>query len=237
MRIILASSFNCNEKDGKGVRFPIPLTNTNSYLSNLKNYISKYDSVVVVANNPISYEITDMYANFLFASLDLSDLKFKNKTILDNRNKKNAKTIIENANLIFLSGGKLECQLDFFAEIGLRELIKNHNGLIIGGSAGAMNLCNYACNFPEALDEVNSKQREYFLKGLGFHNELLIPHFDGKKYDSDEVDVLNKFILPLSQEREFIAFDDDSYIVVNNGEAEYFGSFYKIKDGKIRKQK
>lgn len=102
-----------------------------------------------------------------FQSLEMTGLRFKEKIILDNRNKKDYKTILENADLIFLSGGKLICQLEFFREISLKEFIKDYSGLIIGASAGAMTLCNYMTNFPEYLHEIdNRKTEDYIIEGL-----------------------------------------------------------------------
>jgi peptidase E len=235
MKIILASSFNNNEKDENGVRYPVAMPK--SFVSNIKKHIYKFDNVVVVANDPNSFMITEMYANLIFDSLELSKLLFKNKIILDNRNKTKAKQIIETADLIFLCGGEIVCQLEFFKEIGLKKLLKNSNALCIGGSAGAMNLCDTVFNFPETQEEVdNRKDCEYFLNGLGFFDKIIIPHFEygeTNKYSKSDLDVFNEYILPLSKGREFLAYGDDSYIILDNNKVNYIGKFYKIKDGTI----
>jgi len=243
MVIILASSWNASKKDRKGAWYPVKIPDTNSFVSNLKKYIPKYDSAVFVANDPNACEQTESYANCVFQALQMTDLIFKKTAILDNRNKRKAKKIIENADLVILAGGRVHCQLKFFEEIGLKELVKNHRGLVLAGSASAMNLCSRTFNFPEEKDEVDDREGEqFFMKGLGFHNEVLIPHFDAEeeKYtraENLEFDVTKEVILPLSYGREFIAFGDDSYILLSNDQKYYFGKFYRIADEKITERK
>ena len=243
MAIILASSFNSSKRDKKGVRYPVAIPNTNSFVTNLKKYISNYSLAVFVANNPDTHETTDFYGNGIFKSLEMTGLVFEKTIILDGRNAQKAKRIIEKAGLVILAGGRIRCQLDFFDQIGLRELIKNHKGLVWGASAGAMNLCERVFNFPEEKDEVDDREGEqFFEKGLGFHNEILIPHFDGENetYAGGEnlgFDLMKEIIMPLSYGREFVAFDDNSYIVLDNDRKYYFGKFYRIANEKITERK
>lgn len=117
MNLILASSLNNSKKDELGNWYAIALPNKYQFLPNIKKYISKYESVVFVANDPSDYEVTDEYANLFFSFIDLSNLKFDKKIILDNRNKDKAKEIIENADLIFLSGDSVYNQQAFLKKL------------------------------------------------------------------------------------------------------------------------
>jgi|GEM_PF-1037613 len=235
--IILASSFNSSARDENDNQISHVIPDFNNFLSNIKKYTPSFNRVVIVANDPTAFEINDMRGGLLFKSLEMSGLKFKQQIILDDRNKKDATAIINGADVIFLSGGKLGCQLEFFAEIGLRDIMKNHKGLFIGGSAGAMNLCETVFEYPEFPEDIDNRTEEkYFIKGLGFHNEILIPHFDIDTMTlghTEGIDVVKDYILPKSHGREFIAFPDDSYILLDGGRANYFGTFYKVKDGSI----
>ena len=239
MAIILASSFNCTKKcRNSDKRRAIPITDVNAYLTNIKKFVQKYDNFVLIANDPSDCEMNDYRFGLVCQSLEMSGLIFKNKTFLDNRNKRKAKEIISNADLIFLQGGCLPCQLEFFARIGLKKLIQQHNGLIVGSSAGAMNLCQTVFNYPEVAEEIDDRQgNEFFLRGLGFYNQIFVPHFDGKKKRycacTTDFDPLRDYILPLSHGREFIACNDGAYILLDGGAAQYFGDFYLIKDGSI----
>jgi len=233
---ILASGLHYYIKDEAEKRYPIPLEDREGILTNIKKHVPKLDSIVYIGNNPANYERSDERGLCLFESFDMAGMKFKTKTILDNRTKKRAKKIIEKADLIILAGGKIICQMDFFKEIGLRELLENHEGLVIGTSAGAMNLCVDVLNFPEEADDMG---QPLWAKGLGFYDVILIPHFDGetKTYQlpCEEVNVVNDYILPASVEKELIGQPDDSYILVDRDGVKFFGMHYIIKNKKVTK--
>ncbi|PID84304.1 hypothetical protein CSB09_01640 [Candidatus Gracilibacteria bacterium] len=238
--IILAGDFGTSGVNEKRERFVIPLTNKNFYLSQIQKYITGYNRVVFIANDPANFEMNNERSYMHFQSLEMTGLRFKEKIILDNRNKKDYKTILENADLIFLSGGKLICQLEFFREISLKEFIKDYSGLIIGASAGAMTLCNYMTNFPEYLHEIdNRKTEDYIIEGLGLNDDIIIPHFDGKSfgktYLNEGIDYMNDYILPLSVGRTLLGIPDGSYILLHDGKKEYFGDFFLIENKKITK--
>ncbi len=238
--IILAGDFGTSGVNEKRERFVIPLTNKNFYLSQIQKYITWYNRVVFIANDPANFEMNNERSYMHFQSLEMTGLRFKEKIILDNRNKKDYKTILENADLIFLSGGKLICQLEFFREISLKEFIKDYSGLIIGASAGAMTLCNYMTNFPEYLHEIdNRKTEDYIIEGLWLNDDIIIPHFDGKSfwktYLNEWIDYMNDYILPLSVGRTLLGIPDGSYILLHDGKKEYFWDFFLIENKKITK--
>lgn len=217
MKIIFASSFNNIAKDKNGNKYAVPMSDNNLFLTNLRKYTPKLDCVVMVANDPTSFEITDFYADLLFQSLKLSGLDFKSKIVFDNRNTNLAKEIFSNADLIFLSGGKVDVQNKFFNEVEMGSLLRTNTGLIVGGSAGAMNLCEKVLCFPS------------FIKGIGFWDKIIVPHFDGenKIYKRDGNDEYNN-LMDLSKDRELIGIDEYSYLLLIDNEVKPFGSVYRI---------
>lgn len=217
MKIILASSFNNIAKDENGKKYAVAIPDVNHFLTNLRKYTSKFDCVVMVANDPTDFETTDFYASLLFRSLKLSGLDFKTKIIFDNRNKDRAKEIFANANLIFLSGGKVSVQNAFFKNIEMGKLLQTSTGLIVGGSAGAMNLCETVLCFP------------YFIKGIGFWDKVIVPHFDGvnKFYKRDGNNEYSN-LMGLSIDRELIGIDEYSYLLLIDKEVKPFGNIYRI---------
>ena len=239
LTLILASSFNSSIKDSQGNRHPTWLPDNNLYLSNIKKHTPKLDHVLCIANDPLDHEITDERCNILFKSLKQSGLVFKKQTILDSRNQNLATDLISTADLIFLCGGKLECQLDFFNQINLKTLLNNRitPTLIVGGSAGAMNLCTQSFNFPESSADLTSATT--LLNGLGFYHGLIVPHFDGERkiYDYESDIDITSYILKQSHYTPLLAFNDDSYILIHKGIPTYHGVFYQIKDGKITRLK
>ena len=220
MKIILASSFNNIAKDKDGKKYAAVMPDNNLFLTNLLKNTPGFDSVVVVASDPAGFEITDFYANLLFQSLRLSGLVFKTETVFDNRNKDQANEIFANADLIFLAGGRVDVQNEFFKKVEIKKLLQNSSALIVGGSAGAMNLCETALSFP------------YFIKGLGFCDKLIVPHFDGvnKSYKRDNKDEYDSLMI-LSRDRELIGIDENSYLLVVDKDIKPFGNIFRIKNG------
>ncbi len=217
MKIILASSFNNIAKDESGKKYAVPMSDDNLFLTNLRKYTPKLDCVVMVANDPTDFKTTDFYADLLFQSLKLSGLDFKTKVVFDYRNKDHAQEIFSNANLIFLSGGKVDVQNEFFKNVEMAKLLKTSSGLIVGGSAGAMNLCETVLCFPN------------FITGIGLWNKIIIPHFDGvnKLYKRDDIDEYDN-LMDLSIGRELIGIDENSYLLIIDNEVTSFGNIYRV---------
>lgn len=220
MKIILASSFNNIAKDENGKKYAVAIPDDNLFLTNLRKNTSKFDSIVMVASDPVDFETTDFYTNLLFQSLKLSGLDFKTETIFDNRNKDQADEIFANADLIFLAGGRVDVQNEFFKNVEMEKLLQSSAGLIVGGSAGAMNLCETVLSFP------------HFIKGLGFYDQLIVPHFDGvnKSYERDNKDEYDN-LMALSANRELIGIDENSYLLLVGKDIKPFGNVFRIKNG------
>jgi len=233
----LTSYLKTHIKDEQNNRISIPLDNENNILTNIKKYLNGNKRIVYVANHPGFLEENDIKAKTTFESFDKTGIFFEEKFILDNRNKEKAQEIISKANLVILNGGKCLCQNNFFKEINLKDIFANFNGLVIGISAGTMNLCETIANFPEDLIDLEEPR---WLKGLGFCKHIIIPHFDGetKTYQSshNEINILDDYIYPLSNEKEFIALPNGSYILIdNNKNLSFWGNVYKISNSIVTK--
>ena len=232
MNIILSSILDYYVKDENGNKIAITLKNSNQILDNIKKYASPFNKVVFVANWPIAHEENDIRTATFIESFKLAGLHFKENILLDDRNMQNANKILKGANLIILYGGKCLCQIDFLKEINFKQQIQNFTGLIIGISAGAMNLCRTVFNFPEEEQFLDEPR---VFDGLNYYNEIIIPHFDGKhcKYQFDlDIDVVNDYILPYSNENKLIGIPNDSYIFIKNDKITFFGNIYTIYKGK-----
>lgn len=232
---ILASDLHTHNKDENGVRHPIKLENSNKLLDNIKKNLPHKNSFVFIANNPNTFEQNDTSAEIRFKSFAMSGFKFKEMVVLDNRNAKDAKSIIENASLIILMGGKIIRQMKFFKQIKLKKLLRNYNGIVIGLSAGTMNQCKHVLNFPEELADLG---QPLVTKGLGFFDEYIIPHCDGKTYlyEYEGIKVLEDYALPFSFKHDILAIPDGSYILFNRGGYKMHGDCYLLRKGEIYKK-
>ena len=236
MTVILTSILATHYYDGDGVKCPQPLPDDNGILTEIKKYVKTCSRVVYVVNDPNDTEHNDVSAPPVFEGLRLSGLDFSQKIILDSRNAANAEEEILGADLIILAGGKILCQRDFFRSIKLAGILKRYNGLVIGISAGSMNLCKTVANFPEEISDLGGP---LWTDGLGFYDGIIIPHFDGaaKSYQipCDEIDVVGDYILPMSKGKKFIGIPNLSYILIDGAATSMHGVMYSISDGNVER--
>ena len=57
-----------------------------------------------------------------------------------------AKEFVENSNMVMLMGGNPILQQELYLSKGLAPILKNYHGVILGFSAGAMNMSKYILN-------------------------------------------------------------------------------------------
>ena len=233
--VILASSLGLWDYDELGNRIPKKFSNINGLLDVFRKYIKKYDNFLYVASLEDSIEITDMYAKNTFKAFDLT-LPFKNYEVLDIRTEKNTLELIEKADFIYLCGGHVPTQNNFFNKINLKDIIKKTDALIVGVSAGSMNCAKVVYCPPELDEEALNKSFKKYYDGLGLTDINIIPHYSddrysiigGKRYIED-------IVLPDSYNTTLYAISDGDYILVDGNKKFLYGNGYKITDGKIIK--
>ena len=234
---ILASSFNnYHEVDEK--KIPNEIDNSNGIVDDIKNNINGNNAIVFIASSPTNIEKTDMYSKSLFESLKLSGITFKKYYVLDNRTLNKIDEYISESDIIFLSGGDTYEEIEFFKKLNLKEKIKDYKGLIIGQSAGAINMASDVFNSPEEMDE----SEPVFFKGLGLTNINVEPHFI---YDTSNFDEALQYqrdaILLESYNRKIYGQCDGSHILIDrDNNVSICGETYLISNGKIsliRKEK
>lgn len=237
MVIFLTSLLRTHYYDDNGRRVPIALYDENGVLTNIRKYLKRAGRLVVVANDPDDAADNDDKIATVNESFRLAGVVFKKSIMLDGRNANNASEIVLGADIVLLSGGKCVCQNRFFDNIKLKNILERYDGIVIGVSAGAMNLCKTVANFPEENSDLDEPR---WLDGMGFATDIVIPHYDGKtesyQFPCDDFDIAKDYILPMSKERDFIGLPNGSYIMIDGGGAKrYCGDVYVIANGKTNK--
>lgn len=236
MVLFLTSSLDTYNKDSNGIRHVHNFGNVNGILDNFKKYISKYDNFVFVASQNADTAQTDMYANLIFQSFQMT-LPFKKYSILDKRTKSQAKKLITEADFIFLCGGHVPSQLKWFEEINLKELMQDTNAVVCGQSAGSMNSADVVYCPPEFEEEVLDKNFDRYREGLGLTDINIYPHWNPQLISEQFLagkNVYNDIMLEDSKKKPFVAFDDGSYILQIDGKKQLFGNGYLFKDGEYK---
>lgn len=234
--LLIASDFTYNTKDENGVRTPCKIPDKNGILTFIDRYTHGRKCLLVIANDPNDYEDNDNVAQVLGQAFAMTNRKFDEVKVLDNRTRDQTETLIKNANLIFMRGGEIIRQLEFLQQINFKELIQTNRGVVISVSAASMCLTKTICNFPEHEKELNQKR---LIDGLGLVDVRLIPHFDGENsaYQgyTDFSNLVQDYILPYSDEYVIDALPNGSFIMYDGNELQFFGPYYQIDKRKIKR--
>ena len=225
-KVFLTSDTRCSEKID-GVRYSRPIDNKNHIIEQIKKYLNKQEKFIMIASSPDDYEKNDSYFKLTFESFNKSGFDFKNGKIIDNRFKGNIKEEILNSDIVFLCGGHTPTEMKYFEEINLREILKEYEGIIIGQSAGSLNLADMVVCAPEYEEEIGTN---YVWKGLGQTNVNIEPHFN-----LEDNDILRKELLKLSLEYPIYAICDGTHIFDNGEVATIYGDAYYISGGNVEK--
>ena len=207
----------------------------NNFVTELRAALKPDNRILFVCSDPNSHDETDLYAIGLMKSLISSGINVSETFVLDGRNKTCAKELVDQADLIFLAGGHVLTQNKFFEEIGLKDLLKGYEGVLMGLSAGSMNSAGTVYAQPELKGEAVDPNYKRFLNGLGLTDISIIPHYQAIKDDIlDGLRIFEDIAYPDSMGRKFYAIPDGTYIYIKDGAEELLGEAYLIEDGKRR---
>ena len=172
-----------------------------------------------------------MYSKLLFEGLKLSGILFNEYFVLDNLKISEVEEYINKSNMIFLSGGDTYIQNEFFKNINLRKKLEKFDGLIIGQSAGAINMSDKVFNSPEKMD---SSEPASF-KGLGLTNINIEPHFvlDDTNFNESEIYQRDAILLESNNRKIYGQCNGSHVLIENNGNATIYGETYIISNGQI----
>lgn len=223
MKVFLTSDIGASVKIN-GVRQVSKLNNTNHFADNLKREIRGNRLMVFVASSP-AYEGTKIYANLTRSSLALDGMEFAEMVILDGANINDCKVLMQKADLVFLAGGDTAVQMAMFEKMNLREHIKLCKGVVVGQSAGALNLAKAVYCSPTP-DETST---EKYWKGLGLTDINIEPHFK-----PENKELIEKILLPDSKTQSFIAITDGSYIIDDGKKQTIYGEAYSFAKGQMK---
>lgn len=155
----------------------------------------------------INEKIPQFKEHFKKVGIEFKDVK----CITPNTNKEDAQEWIINSDFIMLMGGNPFLQKDLIEVKGLSNLIKNYNGVIMGFSAGAMNMSKYIIITP-----CSEEYPEFDVRvGLNLSEISIYPHnnFDGDIFPKevhmgDEVTVASDLNIVAKQYGNFYCLQD-----------------------------
>ena len=214
----------------------IPDTETlnpaNGFVRELKGRLPEETEALFICSDPASTEKTDHFSASLKTTFEAAGFRFSAWRVLDGRNPEQAGTLIRSAGLLILAGGHVPTQNRFFHSVGLKELLKAWDGVIIGISAGSMNSATTVYAQPELPGETADPAFRRFIPGLGLTETMLLPHMNFLRYDTlDGLRIFEDIAFPDSEGRTVWAVPDGSYLFIADGKEELRGEAWRIRDG------
>ncbi len=212
------------------------LNPANGFLEELRSAIDRPCRALFVCADPDTWERTDRFCGDMRRALEHAGFSFAGWQTLDGRNEDSAPTLVRQAGLIILAGGHVPTQNAFFQRIGLRALLGQFDGVLMGISAGSMNCAKTVYAQPELPGEAASKTYRRFLPGLGVTGTMLLPHYQLVKDDVvDGLRVFEDVAYPDSVGRAFYAIPDGSYLLGKDGAETMRGEAFRIADGRLER--
>ena len=186
--------------------------------------ISKRNKFAFVASEfEKIHEKTDKYFHFFLNMFEEADIHFEEAYVIDGRmSADEAQKRVAEADVIWLSGGDTPTQFGYFQKYSLDTVIKQHGGIIIGMSAGSINMaktsiCTLSCG--------HFKQEIY--NGLACVDISVEPHFIRNEVSDELIDLSKKYTI--------YGLCDESFIVCSGETIEFYGEIYKLSLGNIER--
>ena len=206
-------------------------SNQNGFVDRIRGCLPPNPRCLYICSSPDRPDLNCRFGADLFMAFANSGIHFRSYEVLDSRNAHQAPQLVFGSNLIVLAGGHVPTQNAFFQRIGLRQLLQNYTGVVMGISAGSMNSADVVYSQPEEPGE-SAPEFQRFLPGLGLTRAQVLPHYqkckdmwlDGKRLFED-------ITYADSVGHTFYALPDFSYIVDDGRFATLFGEGYRIQNG------
>ena len=201
----------------------------NEVANYFKNDMVLYKNIVFIPANFENMEKVNGYANIDVSWFKEIGINLNGITVLnDTMTKEEMFRSIENADIIFLMGGDTLKQNDFLMKNDLKSIIKTFKKIVIGISAGAINLSNISlCS----KDEEDGVEKTITYEGIGRINYTIEPHFD-----IDNKILLQNELYSLSEKMTIYGLPNNTGVRIINKKFEIlYGDFYKISNNEVEK--
>ena len=192
----------------------------------LQEDITDRKSLAMISSNPLFYEDVGAIER---SWLDQAGIMFDEYHLINYRvQKEDAQTLIQNASVIFLLGGNTIKQNEFLMEYELSDLIKKSRAVVMGASAGAINMsakwiCSKYFGYKVEISSVYN--------GIGLDDFSVLSHFDLE----NNIALVQSELSALSEEINIYASNKDCAVRVKGDKIDVFGNVYLISDSKIQK--
>ncbi|MCR8854127.1 Type 1 glutamine amidotransferase-like domain-containing protein [Lysinibacillus fusiformis] len=192
----------------------------------LEEDIADRKSLAMISSNPLLNEDVGAAER---SWLDQAGIMFEDYHLINYHvQKEDAQAFIQNASAIFLLGGDTLKQNRFLIDYELSNIIKKSTAVVLGASAGAINmsakwLCSKNFGYPV--------EKSSLYDGIGLDNFSVLSHFDLE----NNMELVQDELSSLSEELNIYASNKDCAVRVKGDNADILGNVYLISQSKIQK--
>ena len=207
----------------------------NGLIDRLKRALPPYCRCLYICSSPDRRDLNCTFGADVFQIFAQEGMAFSHYAVLDGDNAYEAKKLVVESDLIVLAGGHVPTQNAFFHKIKLPDLLRDYDGVVLGISAGSMNMASTVYAQPEEPGE-SAPEYQRFIPGLGLTDINILPHHQKvRNYIVDGLRLFEDITFPDSMGRCFYALPDGSYIYQDEQECLLCGEGFLVCDGRMHK--
>ena len=186
---------------------------TKDFMTCINEYYKSNGSFVFIASDFTDYIKTDKNYKNIISTFNENNIEFTKSYIIDDRtSKEEASKFIEDADIVWISGGDTLKQIKYIKEYNLIKSLQKRDGITIGMSAGSINMAKRVVLAKDVTDNIPELS---IYEGIGLVDINIEPHLASA---SDEhINDLNE-----------AAMHSDIYGIYDNSFIKVIGNKFKI---------
>lgn len=182
----------------------------------LRAYLPRKESLVFISACPEEYARNDDDSDGMHGMFAERGMAFADHRVIDRRmSAADAVRLAQEADCIFLMGGDITLQMALICDLGLVPELRASRAVLLGVSAGAMNMGRYAADVWET---------KALCEGIGLTDIVMKGHY---AEDAWFIPILKE----LSRTHPIVAMEDESAIFVQGNTAWKLGKIHWIDKG------
>lgn len=203
----------------------------NEFVDRIRSVLPPNPQALFVCSDPDDHDMTCHFGADTAGAFSEAGIAFSGYQVLDGYNAEDAEMLIHSSDIVIFSGGHVATQNAFFQDIQLREIMADYDGVVLGISAGSMNLAEEVYVQPEEEGE-SAPEFERFAPGLALTDVNILPHYQKVKDNIlDGLRLYEDITFADSLGHTFFALPDGSYIYQDDDGQLLCGKAYCVQDG------
>ena len=208
------------------------LSNANEFVDRIRAVLPENPRVVFVCSDPEDHRGVCEFAAITTAAFAEVGIHFSGYQVLDGTNVSQAYGMICHSDFVVLSGGHVPTQNAFFRKIRLRHILHKFQGVVMGISAGSMNMAQTVYVQPEEDGESIDPDYQRFAPGLALTDVNICPHYQKVKDRTlDGQRLFEDITYADSMGHSFYALPDNSYFFQDEDGLLLCGQAWRIRNG------